>query len=735
MGDPLADGNLLALARGLLLDEDDTAASPLDAIDLADPQQRRFGDYELLERIGRGGMGVVFRARQLSLQREVALKVIAGRSDDTGAGLLAEARAAAQLHHPHIVPVFETGLIGDVHFFSMPLLRGATLAQALAGRALPERDAVSLLLTLADAVGYAHSLGLLHLDLKPANVLLDEAQRPLIGDFGLACAFGPQADDSGDSSGTPAYMAPEQRDRRLGRLGPRSDIYALGAMLQEFLSGQPPGAAIPPPRPGSDIDAICRRCLQPDPALRYADTAALIADLARCRDGNEVSVRPRRWPERCLRAVRGHPALSSAVAVALFALLTGLLAVSWQWRRAEAAQQVAERERAVGAARAERLRQLAGLMAASFPASDADPAQRRRSARDAVAWLAGTASADQRELLDAFGQALRQAGKGAVVDELLDEIVLQQGAGYRRDQLDALLRRGDRDSLIAVVLLTTARPAADDAARAADAAARLRDTYPDDVAARYALALACNVQAEPCAHTADYARLAALAPANAVHWLVAPRGSDESDSALAARLHRAAQASGYDDHLASQVALLRRTLRDGELPDALRQPLQGMFAAAEIGPSLRRRAIDAVPLPQLGSIVRLCRPDLPALARSAGLAADCSALARLALDAPGASVLSRMIASAMLRRLHPGSALAERALAYRRQYVWLDEQFSLRGIDAELLQGDLAAYGEWEAWLRAADRSGIARMPANDWQPRHPQTLLLSEQRSPSAAR
>jgi len=172
------------------------AQSALDALDLTDPQQRRFGDYELIERLGRGGMGVVYRARQHSLGREVALKVIAGTNQEPEAvaRLHAEARAAAQLHHPNIVPVYEVGLVDDVHFFSMPLLRGATLAQTLHG-ALAESTAIELALTLARAVAYAHSLGLLHLDLKPANVLLDDAGRPLIGDFGLARAFDAAGDE------------------------------------------------------------------------------------------------------------------------------------------------------------------------------------------------------------------------------------------------------------------------------------------------------------------------------------------------------------------------------------------------------------------------------------------------------------------------------------------------------------------------------------------------------------
>ncbi len=740
-----AERDLLALACAVFPGIGE-AQSALDALDLADPQQRRFGDYELIERIGRGGMGVVYRARQHSLGREVALKVIAGTHEDAAAvaRLHAEARAVAQLHHPNIVPVYEVGLVDDVHFFSMPLLRGTTLAQTLHG-ALAEGTAIELTLTLARAVAYAHSLGLLHLDLKPANVLLDDAGRPLIGDFGLARAF----DAAGDEDavrGTPAYMSPEQIDRRLGALSPRSDVYALGAMLHEFLTGAPPhgndvstrlGASrTPSPRAlraelGADIDAICRRCLQTSPDERYATVEELVADLARCRDGNAVLVRPRRWPERAWRSLRRHPALSAAVTLAALALLLGLFGTAWQWRRAERARVVAEHERAVSGARAERLRQLAGLLAASFPAAEAGDTERRRSARDAVTWLTREAGADaavQRELLDAFGQALRAAGKGDAVDTLLDEILRQRGAAYRHDRLAALLARDDRDGLLA--LQWVAAGDTDAAARelAAAGATRLAERYGDDPDALYVLALGCSSGSIPCAPDI-FARLTARAPDNAVHWILAP--PDEAPAMTRERLRQAARAPRFDDHLAAQTALLRATLAPTTPPPELGEPLQGMLDTAEIGPSLRRRAIEAVPLPRYAAVVGLCRPDREPAANDAALRADCDAFGRLALDAPNAAILSRMIASAVLRRLHPGDAIGRRAYDYRRQYVWLSEQLVPRGFDAEQLQQDVARYGEWEAWLRLADRSRIARMPPDDWKPKNPQALLLAEQRKP----
>lgn len=742
------ESRLLDLAR-IAFSGDDDAISALDALDLDDPHQRRFGDYELLERIGRGGMGVVFRARQHSLQREVALKVIAGSSQDAVpvARLVAEARMAAQLHHPNIVPVYEIGVVDDVHFFTMPLLRGATLAERLDGRALGEAEAIDLTLTLARAVAYAQGCDVLHLDLKPANVLLDDAGRPLIGDFGLARAL--DAATIADSAGTPAYMAPEQIDARFGAVSPRSDQYALGAMLHEFLTGLPPHGAgsaaeqlaravseMPAgPRAqradiGVDIDAICRRCLQRDPALRYPNIDALVSDLARCRDGNEVSVRPRHWPERLARGMRRHPGASLAAAIAVAALLGGLFGITREWRRAEEALRIAQHERETSAARAERLRQLAGLLAASFPTTDADDALRRRSARDAVAWLtreAGTDGEAQRELLDAFGSALRASGKGDAVTLLLDEILRQRGTAYQRERLSALLARDDRDSLIALQLVVGENTDGEARTLAAEGARRLVQRYAADADARYALALGCSLQSIACDND-TFARLTELAPDNAVHWILALPDAPEAQTR--AQLHRAAQAPTFDDHLASSAALLRRTLPPAAPPDDLRAPLRGVLDDAEIAPSLLRREVDAVALPRYITVVRLCRPDQAPATTDAALRADCSAFAHRALESPQASILSRMIAVTMLRRLHRGEAIAQRALDYRRQYVWLSEQFTEHPIDAEQLQQDLARHGEWEAWLRAADRAGIARTPAVDWKPRNAQTLLLPEERS-----
>ena len=765
MTEPTSPAALLQLARSALLHSGGGAESALEALDLDDPAQRVFGDYELLQCIGRGGMGVVFRARQLSLQREVALKVMAGLGDDAAAiaRFHAEARAAARLHHPHIVPVYEVGMIGDEHFFSMPLLRGATLATRLAGNGLDEAAAITLLLTLCGAVEYAHSLGLLHLDLKPDNILLDDNGRPLIGDFGLALAFDPQRPAAAaELSGTPAYMAPEQVDRSLAPLSPRSDIYALGCMLYEFLTGTPPhgrgdaqtlmqrrlqqatdGPRRLRPQLGRDIDAICRRCLQRDPQQRYASAAELAADLARARDGNAVAARPRPWPEKLWRSLHRHPALSLATAAALAALIAGGTLSAWQWRRAEAALVQAQAERARSEAAAARQQQLAAMLAASFPSGIGSDAERQRRAQEVVAWMnrqpqAGheqTDAAAQGELLRQFAQQLRSAGKGDGVDSLVDEIVQQLGTNYLSSFVDKLVRSDKRETLIAAVLLGSGQP--DNAVlQTATAAARQRlaQRFGDDAEALYALALACHVQSQPCTQGEYFQRLTAIDGNNAVSWIVVPQGLVETDVQMAERLAHAAAATQFDDHSWRHAGLMRAELADLQPPDSLRLPLRGMLDDAEIPRLLRRSVVQTVPLPRFVGFVRLCRPDSVLLQQRAGLRGDCERFARLLLTAPKASMLTRMIGSAMTRRLFKGRAEAEAALLMRRQYVWLSEHFDRRRVDAEFLQDDMAAYGEWNAWLRAADRLGIAREPPPDWQPQQPQMLLLSEDRQNPAA-
>lgn len=266
------------------------------SLDLSRYSDRHFGDYELIEKLGQGGMGVVYRARQLSLDRDVAVKFLAvGRmSNEATASFLREARAAGRLQHPNIVPVFEFGKHGELHFFSMGLVGGSTLSADLRriGR-YSERDAAALMRTIAEAMHYAHSLDVLHLDLKPSNILIDQRGAPQIADFGLARRIGERRpEDKHGYSGTPNYMAPEQATHNGPQMAEPTDIYALGAILFELVSGRTPQSAPPRlddvrqadgpmavldalcPRLSRDLRAIIQHCLMIDPGQRYTSARA-----------------------------------------------------------------------------------------------------------------------------------------------------------------------------------------------------------------------------------------------------------------------------------------------------------------------------------------------------------------------------------------------------------------------------------------------------------------------------
>ena len=281
----------------------------------------KLGDYELLEELGRGGMGVVFRAKQASLGREVAVKMILrgelARQTERER-FQAEAQAAARLDHPGIVPVYEVGEIGGRPYFSMKFIRGTTLAQRLAEGPLPSREAAKLLVIVARAIHFAHEKGVLHRDLKPSNILIDEQGVPHVTDFGLAKQISdePSLTKTGAILGTPAYMAPEQAAGNRGQVGPTSDVYSLGVVLYHMLTGRPPfQGATPvetvlmvleqdpvPPRllnqhADRDLEMICLRCLQKPTDLRYATAAALARDLEAYLNDESISARSGRFAQ------------------------------------------------------------------------------------------------------------------------------------------------------------------------------------------------------------------------------------------------------------------------------------------------------------------------------------------------------------------------------------------------------------------------------------------------------
>ena len=325
---------------------------------------RYFGHYYLLGEIAEGGMGVVWLARQEGVNRRVALKIIrAGHL--AGAAEIrrfhTEAEAAGRLDHPNIVPIYEVGEQDGLHYFSMKYIEGCSLAEEVQGQAMNCRRAARLLATLAHAVQYAHQHGVLHRDIKPGNILLDESGEPRLTDFGLAKVG--EGDLSRTQSvavlGTPAYMAPEQAAGRSKHITTAADIYGLGAVLYELLSGRAPFQGesadeirqkVQSEEPNQlrslrsevpvDLETICHKCLQKDPVHRYESAGALAADLECCLRGEPISARPVSDWERAWKFMRRHPMPSLLTASLIVAVLSGLLGVTWQWRKAEQQRKV-----------------------------------------------------------------------------------------------------------------------------------------------------------------------------------------------------------------------------------------------------------------------------------------------------------------------------------------------------------------------------------------------------------
>ena len=279
------------------------------------PLPARFGDYTLLEELGRGGMGIVYRAIQGSLGRTVAVKMLLRRDLASPADLArfrSEAEAAARLDHPGIVAILEVGEHDGLPFYSMRFIEGTTLARRLAEGSITVREGALLLAKVADAIQAAHGRGVLHRDLKPSNILIDAAGEPHVSDFGLAKRL--EADQSvthtGAILGTPCYMSPEQAAGSRGEIGPSSDVWSLGAILYQMLTGRPPFQASSPmdtllavlesdpPVPRSidrqvdrDLEMIALKSLQKPQELRYASAGALAADLRAFLAGEPVAAR------------------------------------------------------------------------------------------------------------------------------------------------------------------------------------------------------------------------------------------------------------------------------------------------------------------------------------------------------------------------------------------------------------------------------------------------------------
>lgn len=311
---------------------------------------RPFGGFELLDELGRGGMGLVFRARQLSLNRVVALKVLLNGTFSDEAGrrrFRAEAEAAARLQHPNIVAIHEVGEHDGVPYLTMDLIDGPDLGRFSNGRPVKPMLAAKLVSDIAAAVQAAHDAGILHRDLKPANILMGSDGRPRVADFGLAKRSGadlpPATTLSGHMLGSPSYASPEQAGGNAGQIGVPSDVYGLGAILYHLITGRAPFVAatatqtlrlvleteaVPPrqlsPSLPRDLETICLKCLQKAPAQRYSSAAALADDLNRFMEGRPVLARPISALAHAVRWCRLHP----APAVLSAALLASLVCVA-----------------------------------------------------------------------------------------------------------------------------------------------------------------------------------------------------------------------------------------------------------------------------------------------------------------------------------------------------------------------------------------------------------------------
>jgi tetratricopeptide (TPR) repeat protein len=394
-----------------------TTPSPLDqanepTIDLPGrplPGMPDVPGYDILRELGRGGMGVVYQARHLTLKRTVALKMLLAGSHasaDERQRFRTEAEAVARLQHPGIVQIYEIGDYQGLPYVALEYCGGGNLKSKLAGNSLPPAEAAHLVEQLARAMAVAHQQRIIHRDLKPRNILLADSGAAKIADFGLA----KKLDDPGLTHtrvviGTPNYMPPEQARGDTSAVGPLADVYALGAILYELLTGRPPfvGASteqvlaqvtgqepVPPrrlqPQLPRDLETIALCCLQKEPGRRYASAAALADDLRRFQVGEPIMARPVGRLERAWKWARRRPAVASLSAALLLAVVVGFALVTWKWlqeRQARELAQLKEREAELAGARERQAKEQESVARKRAEANEAKEANAREQERQA----------------------------------------------------------------------------------------------------------------------------------------------------------------------------------------------------------------------------------------------------------------------------------------------------------------------------------------------------------------
>ena len=768
----LESSHLYSLARVAMASSVDGQAWVWPTLDFNDPAQRQFGDFELLAELGRGGMGVVYRARQRSLDRTVALKFIASGMADTlqVTRFLGEARAAARLVHPNIVPVFEVGSIGEIHYYSMPLIEGESLEARLWRQPLVGKELLALMLKVCEAVDYAHRLGLLHLDLKPANILIDARGEPLVADFGLARHMDANGGvDAQEVSGTPAFMAPEQILIKQYRLTVATDIYALGALLYRCLGGESPhgqGVAADlirralagqirslrelAPTVDRDLAAICSKCLALDQADRYRSVRELSEDLRKVDTGLPVSVRSPGWVERAGRWLRREPKLALATAVAFAAISLGSVASISLWQQSETARhaeaeqrELAQLSAALGGRLYAHSVQAQPVPPANLPPGKYDPriakvGREQRAAREIIDWLQQRLPDDQTRqaaVLRDFAQALSDSQSRDELFQLLRQIVEVLGIGYRQQVIAALEAKGSADALAKAAVLAwqedrqLAQPL-----RVKQLLDRALAIDPDDAFVRFVAATFCTGPMEDQCAQADAAeQLVRVQPDDGYAWMVlaARRQGPQAYAAL----HEAVSRKDFG----RQLGRLRNVhvdaiVESGVAPPALvAEPARILVPDQAVEVTVGRFESWSRPMFLITQIVRLCNPQagFPAMPDDAGARADCIAVGtRMAMDS--GNQMMAAFGAIIVAGLAPGSEQDRMIRAQARRVAYLVTQLSgltpaqHADYPASRYDQDQREVGEIEAMLRKAAHFGLPTEPPVGWQSREDRELAVS---------